>query len=96
MATMDETKRAGEMNSSKGFYMLGAITPGSKVWYCPHPLHHRDTTCEKFRITMHIDFPPTADIEKEQAELEAQAQRLKKEYTESIPLYQEAYKNRKE
>ena len=60
--------------------MLGSLIPGSRCTYCPHPLHHEDTTCESLRITMHIDFPPDADIDKEMENLENQAQRLKKEY----------------
>lgn len=38
---------------------------------------------------MHIDFPPDADFEKEMELLEEQAQRLRQEYIESIPLLRE-------
>jgi len=68
---------------------LDALTPGTKVLYCPFSVYE-DTTCQKFRITIHIDFPYDVDIAKEQEKLETQAQRLRKEYTESIQTYEDA------
>ena len=70
MAKLNELQRQAEIDSSKGYYMLGSLVPGSRCIYSPHPLHHADTTCRGFRIKMDIDFPPDVDINQEQQYLE--------------------------
>ena len=70
MSQHNEIKRQADIDSSKGYYMLDSLIPGSSCIYSPHPLHHEDTTCENLVITLHIDFPASADIDKEQMYLE--------------------------
>lgn len=80
MSQLSQDARLEAIPSSKGFYQIESMIPGSTCRYTCIPLHQRDTTLNDFRVILHIDFPPDADMEKELDKLENYTQELKQIY----------------
>ena len=87
MAQLEQDARLEAITSSKAFYQIESLIPGSICRYTAIPLHQKDTTLNDFRVILHIDFPPEADMNAELEKLEVQTQELKKIYLKSTTKF---------
>jgi len=62
---------------------MDCLVPGSICKYVAYS-DRRGTTVEDFRVTLVVDYPPSADFDKEQQLLEDQAQKSRTTYLESV------------
>lgn len=82
IAPLDLEKRIAQTTSVKPFYQIDSFLPGSRCRFTVIT-YRGDNQLHGLKVTLKLDFPPDADLEEEQKQLERQCAEKYQEYITS-------------